>query len=111
MIALRKFAPAPINDFRWGQLSGQCCSTFQPPPSITKVTTTFGGELDGEPGNGVPARSVGQSAKPINAAVVGAMSASVTRVGVVRRLDRPGACTTSGTRSRYIHTEAWLVAR
>ncbi len=101
----------PINDLRWGQLSGQCCSTFQPPPSITNVTTTFGGAPAVMPGNDVPARSVGQSVKPIRVAVVGAMSASVTRVVSSDGSMRPGACTTSGTRSRYIHTEAWLVAR
>ena len=75
------------------------------------MTTTFGGELAVMPGNGVPARSAGHSVKPINAAVVGAMSASVTRVVSSDGWMRPGACTTSGTRSRYIHTEAWLVAR
>ena len=62
-IALRKFAPSRISRRRFGQASGNSCRTFQPPPSITKVTTTAGG-LAGRaiPGNGRPSRSSSRNA-------------------------------------------------
>ncbi len=66
-IALRKFAPSPINRLRFGQASGHVCRTFHPPPSNTNVTTIFGvrAERAVESGNGRPWRSsVGNVCRP-----------------------------------------------
>ncbi len=98
---------------RVGQCPAQWSSTFHPPPSNTNVTITFGGDCvpDGggaAPGNTRPALSLGK-AMPIWEAIVGAMSARVTRSVCWDGAIRPGAWTTSGTRSRYIQTLAWLV--
>ena len=49
------------------------------------------------------------SSKPDSFAIVGATSASVTRSSNVAGSTEPGAHTTIGTRSPYIHTTAWLV--
>ena len=88
---------------------------FHPPPSNTNVTMTLGGFwrlkslLGRSSGSALPARSVGQVFIPMNAAAVGARSACVTRCVWSEGFTRPGACTTIGIRSRYIHVLAWDV--
>src|SRR5918999_36019 len=74
-----------------GQARGQSDSAFHPPPSITNVTTTFGGRAGrARPGSGRPSDAEKPS-NPISRAVVGARSASETRSSTSR-----GSPTTPG---------------
>src|SRR5437763_16997194 len=76
--ALRKERPLPITARRLGHAVGHWFSTFQPPPSITKVTITFGGRPGASrPGNGWPSGAA--KSNPIIEATEGATSARVTR--------------------------------
>src|SRR5947208_16130073 len=77
MNALRYTIDFDISRFRFGHSSFQCVYTFQPPPSMTNVTTTFGGRFGyAIPGRAFPSRGA-KSESPRNRAVVGARSASV----------------------------------
>src|SRR5213078_1135424 len=71
MNALRYTTERDMRDRRNGHVFFQCVNTFQPPPSITNVTTTFGGVLGaGMPGMGAP--SPVWKSNPMRCAVVGA---------------------------------------
>jgi len=106
--ALRKFRPFLISARRVGHAVGHWLSAFQPPPSMTNVTITFG-RLAGvrRPGSGSPSRA-GKS-NPMSDAAEGARSASDT--GSTRSCGEtmPGAYSSSGTRSVYPQAMAWLL--
>ena len=60
------------------------------------------------PGSAALAAELEEPSKPISCAIVGATSASETR-SLESAAAIPVPKTTSGTRSRYIQTLAWLV--
>src|SRR5215216_5541243 len=108
VIALRYTTDSPIRRLRFGHASPQCCRTFHPPPSITNVTTTFGGVSNrGDPGRTLPS-GARKSSNPIIDAIVGARSASETRSVESDGVSASPLQIAIGTRSRYSQGSAWL---